>query len=316
MNSSFSKKRHISEANSVLESRFVKNRIIESKDAVLNEQAAPPKIYTAAEMAKDPDWGLKFPCIKENIGRIIYKRQGTTPTEYGYKNYEKNEKGSLYSNGRIQINDYLSRTNTMYYWFCKPEDKELHLSSEPPIEMIKLGLAITQQAPTNSSLPGASSSEESSDVKKTLNQTLQWKDCSKKGIYQLGCMDPRPQDQNDIKKIQGCIGVKQDGYFGERTMKTLNKKFPNLGGVARVSDINTICQSQITPVGQSGDNDMDAVPGNQQEPRQVTPVQQIDKAQQNQVRSTQGVAAPRLPQKAIQQAAIAAQKNPTLRPKK
>ena len=313
MNSSFSKKRHLAEANSILESRFIKDRLIESRNSVVNEQEAPQKIYTAAEMAKDPDWGLKFPCIKNKIGTDIYKRQGTTPSIYIWES----DGSMIYSNGRIVDLEYPK--NAKRYWYCDPYDSDTVLTtsnvSDKLKKAIQMGLAIAQQAPTDSSLPGASSTAASSGDKKTLNQTLQWKDCSKKGVYQLGCVDPRPQDQNDIKKIQGCIGVKQDGYFGERTMKTLNKKYPNLGGVVRVGDINTICQSQITPVGLSGDNDMDAVPGNQQEPRQVTPAQQINKAPQTQVRSNQGIPTPQLSQQTIQKAGIAAQKNPTLRPK-
>lgn len=293
MNSSFSKKRHILEVNNMLENRFI-------HDKILVEQAID--IYS--------DWGENYPCMVNKT-----KRQMSDNSTY----YAEGS-NTYFGNGRMQVK-VMDGKFSMYYWYCDPSNPSNILASKNAndpvrLEAISKNLGISKGSPAISNeLPGASSTAASSGDKKTLNQTLQWKDCSKTGVYQLACKDSRPKDQNDIMKIQGCIGVKQDGYFGERTMKTLNRKYPTLGGVVRVGDINTICQSQITPVGLSGDNDMDAAPGNQQEPRQVIPAQQINKAPQTQVRSNQGIPTPQLSQQTIQKAANAAQTNPTLRPK-
>jgi hypothetical protein len=291
MNSSFSKKRYISEANSILESRFIKDRLIESKDTVLNEQLGPSPEYKKWAQA-----GMACVITDPNKKEIRLKDNSIAWLIGDYTYYSNYRAKCTSSTCQPQFSD------RMFYWFCEKGKPIISTTPKGP-------------GANSGGLPGASSTAASSGDKKTINQTLQWKDCSKTGVYQLACKDSRPKDQNDIMKIQGCIGVKQDGYFGERTMKTLNKKYPNLGGVVRVGDINTICQSQITPVGLSGDNDMDAVPGNQQEPRQVTPAQQINKAPQTQIRSNQGIPTPQLSQQTIQQAAKAAQTNPTLRPK-
>lgn len=69
-----------------------------------------------------------------------------------------------------------------------------------------------------------------------------YRNCNKYGIYSYGCVDERPDEQNIIKKVQKCLGIqKQDGFFGTKTLDTLEKTHPNLEGVFKVSDLKTIC---------------------------------------------------------------------------
>ena len=291
MNSSFSKKRHLAEANSILESRFIKDRLIESRNVAMNEQAdfyESPQGYAqriANAIRQNDAKGLMtiLNVIATYKGaNFLYQIYNAYNQLYGVDlgqsiaklpKFDTRFRGSTnlatsYVNNalkKIGVELILTDSNGIpTYAFKFPENAKIKPISKPD-ENTKQIQTNTSNSQVNNNMPGVSANQ-------NINSGPKFKDCSKLGVYQFGCMDSRPKEQNEIIKIQGCIGVKQDGYFGRKTMIALNNKFPNLGGIVRVGDINTICQSQITPVGLSGDNDMDSDPKYKSVAPEIKPV--------------------------------------------
>lgn len=319
MNRSFSKKRHIVEVNSRLEERYLKEqsrydigneKTIEYFSKKLTEQSQPIPGYNAQlpnqsapvnNLQSPTKTGLPSDFVLVNPKAAIwFDNSRSCVTNNPSKEVQKLKDGSF----RIIIGDKIYYSNfrvgsealdDVYYWYCE--------NGTPKMSVV----------PRNNSTLD-SGGKNASTIDSNRKSDSVYNDCSKSGIYKVNCKDSRPKEQNEIMKIQGCLGVKPDGYFGKNTLRVLKQKYPNLGGVVKTSDINLICQSQISAVGLSGDNDMDSVPGNTPEPKQVTPVQQINKIQPK-LKSQINVPAPQLSQQTIQRAGLAAQMNPTLRPK-
>ncbi len=114
-------------------------------------------------------------------------------------------------------------------------------------------------------------------------------------------------NKTEITRLQGCLGVKKDGYFGEDTQTALNGKFPQFKGVVKKTDIDSICNT--TPKGSAYQAE-DNVDPTQQVNTPVTNVQSLQpKQQQTVTANTRNIPNPQLSQQTIQQAGKDYQKN-------
>ena len=250
------------------------------KSSVTPQQSTVTQPETIGTIA-NYDWS-KYPCVtsRSDVKQVTLKD--------GSVAYEITGNYRFYGNGRVE--NFIKKKKQNFY--CK-EGGVIGFSDSP---------AASQPAATPA---GAN-----------VKQQTSWQDCSKSNTFQFGCKDPRPATENSIKKLQSCLGFqKQDGLFGKNTLTQLNSKFPDLGGVVRMSDLDTICAGQ-TPKGsayQAEDSEINPDLDQPQQREIVTPVQQIQRSQ-TETTSTSSVKAPQLSQQTIQQAGQAAQRNQTLRP--
>lgn len=102
--------------------------------------------------------------------------------------------------------------------------------------------ANTPPANANTPPPNANTPPQNANTSAAKKSNIRYRDCSNKKTYSFGCKDSRVDAQNQIKKLQKCLGIRNiDGVFGLETLNKLSDKKPELGGVANINDINDIC---------------------------------------------------------------------------
>lgn len=72
-------------------------------------------------------------------------------------------------------------------------------------------------------------------------ENIRYQDCTGKKTRFNGCRDT----DGIISKVQGCIGVKQDGYFGPKTESALVSKTGK--EVFTTDEVDTICKGSESP---------------------------------------------------------------------
>jgi hypothetical protein len=311
MNTSFSKRRHISEVNQILEERFLKNVIIEQG-------------YTSPSAINNPS-GLGGTTKQDNssIEKIAQnlKRQFSMPNT--------NEANVVNSFMAIKTADDFKKLADTYY---KSYNRYLGIdlaNSVTPSQDGKESKILTDYLKSiriRSTFTGGYRNEQGSLVpakwsfvsidkiegqeNKTINpvdstqpkangtnnkqkQPPKWVNCSDN--FKLFCYN-----KTEITRLQGCLGVKKDGYFGGDTQTALNGKFPQFKGVVKKTDIDSICNT--TPKGSAYQAE-DNIDPTQQVNTPVTNVQSLQpKQQQTVTANTRNIPNPQLSQQTIQQA--------------
>lgn len=106
MNRSFSKKRHILEANIMLEKKFLLEKTQQNSKLNLLEQ-------TTNVDPKDPKWYEKFPCLKREVGMEFLNPKLSNDGKY----YLDAQFGSYYPDGLL----FGKGTRSFFYWYCKSD---------------------------------------------------------------------------------------------------------------------------------------------------------------------------------------------------
>lgn len=154
MNSSFSKKRHILEANQRLEKRFLIERIENSLDVILKEQTTQNNPQTVNP--KDKKWYENFPCLKRDVGMELLKPEKLGDGTFYLKNYNND---MYFPDGTV----YLSSTKRFDVWYCLRSDLTYHKNDKDDagyVEAWKKGWAVeftgdlnTKAAPVTDKAP-------------------------------------------------------------------------------------------------------------------------------------------------------------------
>lgn len=311
MNTSFSKRRHISEANQILEDRFFKN--------VITEQG-----YTPPSAVNNPS-GLGGTTKQDNssIDKIVQnlRRQFSMPNT--------NEANVVNSIMAIKNSaDFMKLVDTYRKSYGKELGTDLANSITPTqdgkeskiltdyLKSIRVTSSFSKGGRNNQGTvipskwtfiswddmskgngnitnPADSNTPNDNNPNKKQKQPSKWVTCPDN--FKVFCYN-----KTEIPRLQGCLGIKKDGYFGGDTQTALNKQFPGYNGVVKKTDIDTICnaKTQSSPAYQATDN---ADPTNPQNDRSVPSAQRIQSGTQ-QVASTRNITNPQLSQQTIQQA--------------
>jgi hypothetical protein len=188
----------------------------------------------------------------EGLGRIMSLLSGLNP--------KKNSKLPTWSNGKSIINlgsqnieNFLVKTNigNLYFFVFKPGG---YFTQNNFVLKIKDGVStigtwdldrmyfktegdksVTDRGFDNAIPLNSLTSTQDSNVKDTKTQKSKYKQCS--GTYKIYCFN-----KNVIGKVQGCLGLKQDGYFGPKTQNALKSIGYNDGFTD--NDIDTICNKK------------------------------------------------------------------------
>lgn len=276
MNTSFSKKRHISDVNILLERRFLVETSGNRDNKILNEQSETPESFAAklGTTTRTPN--------REQAKKSLLTQLNMYPSIQGPKGVDFLRKAfdayaRIYG---VSFPDTLAsffivrRTDS----FDKTYVADTLRKNGVTIDVLPNSYKFTfppYKEPIKNLGPATPEVNKDGSPAKVSKKTSNFTDCSTTGVFKLNCKDTRPKEQNEIMKIQSCLGVKADGYFGNKTTAALNSKFPNLGGVVKSADITTICQSQVpapqvNPYDGRDDNNPELDPRNQPpQPRDV-----------------------------------------------
>jgi hypothetical protein len=278
MNTSFSKRRHILEANLVAEKRFLGEK--EDKENLV-EQSVGEVISKVRKQLTNFN-------TNEEVVLGYLKSLGNAKTFMDFlKAYDDNATKYKWNSFVYDLNRAFSDSDESKQLIQTLS--EIGIKAEP---FVKDGRYSYKFTPIDSSVPDGNATSPASTAKKTL----QYKDCSKATSFGYLCADTRPEEQNPIKKVQRCLGLKKvDGYFGGDTLKALNDKFADKKGVFTINDVATICQTK--PSGsayQAEDSEINPAIATQTQPEVVTPAQSLQPKQGAQVKSQQQIAAPKI----------------------
>jgi hypothetical protein len=280
MNTSFSKRRHILESNLSFEKRFLSEK---EGLKVLSEQVTP------AEVSLKVRNQLKSANTNEDVVLGYLKQLGNAQNFMTFlKIYDENSVKQNMNPFGIDINRAFSYGNE--------SNQLIQALSEIGIKADKVtknGFYSYNFTPTQGLAPSGNATVPSASGTKKPSQ---YKDCSKATSFGYLCADTRPEEQNPIKKVQRCLGLKKvDGYFGGTTLKVLNAKFPDKKGVFTINDVETICQTK--PSGsayQAEDSEINPAIATQTQPELVTPAQSLQPRQGAQAKSQQQIATPKI----------------------
>lgn len=225
MNRSFSKIRHIQEANKLLEQRmFSENRIISEWTQMLEQYYGytgfgAPAIPTTKwktdkieKFNKNNDWN-NFKCVYNRTD----KRETTfgdnvTPSVFTIEEY------TYYVDGALTFSSEPTETAGKY----KCDGNQITIT-EYPVKK-KTTDKITPETPVKSEKGGG----------------IKYKYCRVVDGLEKSCYN-----EKHVKRLQGCLGFtgrNVDGYFGNKTENTLHQKFPEYKGKKIFTpDIDKIC---------------------------------------------------------------------------
>lgn len=281
MNTSFSKRRHISEVNQILEERFLLEQ---------NTDKTPNTPGSGVVSANGKTFQVTPGTEKYNLGRIIWSNNFMCVTgKVNLKNIGPDN--SIYLNGVYYYPNgrYVFPGSGSGKYQCNDGDIFLY-----PVDS---KTKITQQTIQGQETKNIQTPPNTTDKK---TQSPKWVTCSDN--FKLFCYN-----KTEITRLQGCLGVKKDGYFGGNTQKALNGKFPQFKGVVKKTDIDSICNT--TPKGSAYQAE-DNIDPTQQVNTPVTNVQSLQpKQQQTVTANTRNMQNPQLSQQTIQQAGKDYQKN-------
>lgn len=318
MNTSFSKRRHISEVNQILEERFLKNVLIEqgytSPSAVNNPSGlggtTKQDNSSIEKIAQNLKRQFSMPNTNEaNVVNSIMaiKNSGDFMKLVDtYRNSYGRELGTDLANsitptqdGRESkiLTDYLKSIRVTSSFSKGGRNNQ---GTIIPSKWTFISWDNMTKGKGNIANPADSITPNDKDPNKKQKQPSKWVTCSDN--FKLFCYN-----KTEITRLQGCLGVKQDGYFGGKTQTALNGKFPQFKGVVKKTDIDSICNT--TPKGSAYQSE-DNIDPTQQVNTPVTNVQSLQPKQQQAVTAnTRNIPNPQLSQQTIQQAGKDYQKN-------
>jgi len=277
MNTSFSKRRHILEANLVAEKRFLTEK---NETTILNEQVDIYQVANLIRMELE-----KTNTNEENVLKYLKQLGNFENFKKFLDIYERNYgQNSL---GRDLFDAFKGAEGISLSDTFKSIGINRYDLNNGSYNAVKSNLS-------SGSVPGGNNT--TAPAASATKKRLQYKDCSKATSFGYLCADTRPEEQNPIKKVQRCLGLKKvDGYFGGDTLKALNDKFADKKGVFTINDVATICQTK--PSGsayQAEDSEINPAIATQTQPEVVTPAQSLQPKQGAQVKSQQQIAAPKI----------------------
>ena len=187
-------------------------------------------------MAETKDWQYKkktgewVDCTKKQA--VAWKKKGyeirKKPKDESEDTIEKcnSDIKSLTDKGYIRVDQttYNSKTEETHYkqrYFCKSNKKYSYFLKRKEVT------------------PDPDDNSDDNVSPGPVNTRYQ--DCTGKKIRFNGCKDT----DGIISKVQGCIGVKQDGYFGPKTESALQAKTGK--EVFTTDEVDTICKGSESP---------------------------------------------------------------------
>lgn len=249
MNRSFSKIRHIQEANKRLEERLLNEQ---QADRSYREYAGGPVIYVFGneKFTFDPKTNKYVPYLteEEKVGWTDEKKKLYACV------YNNSSKSKISQIGGFTINGVVYYSNGRYGYpsigtgsYSCDGDKIVRKNIDKIAGQTPAASAGSTTTPASGEVP-ASSAENNVKSKKTGG--IQYQHCPViDGLYK-SCYN-----EKHVKRLQSCLGLtgrNMDGYFGNTTENTLYQKFPEYKGKKIFTpDIDKICgvepQKQLDP---------------------------------------------------------------------
>lgn len=230
MNRSFSKIRHIQEANRLLEKRLLNEQY--------REYPGGPIIYVfdGKKFTFDPNTNKYTPYLtpEEKAGWTDEKKKLYACV------YNKSSKSKIGNSGGFSIEGATYFSNGRYYYPSAGTGNYSCNGDEIVRQKIDRVEGQSQQTSGSTAVPAAGKESASSPVKSEKGGGIKYQYCRVVDGLEKSCYN-----EKHVKRLQGCLGLtgrNVDGYFGNATENILHQKFPEYKGKKIFTpDIDKIC---------------------------------------------------------------------------